>query len=294
MLWTASRFNSSSSRPGLYCPSTRTTWSLVRGIGGGITFAEIARGTAGDPLLWLVQAGTLVVGVVAAWALGSLAKQRRISAEQLRHEQTRIALARERSRIGRDLHDVVSHSLTVMIAQAEAARVLTKRDEADAALERVAETGRSAMQGLRGMLRVLDRAEFEPLDPTPGIAGLPGLIEGAGSSEHTIRFRTVGRERPVSPDASVAAFRLVQEAITNAIRHNAPPIEITVEVHWTERSVEVTVADNGGQGHHEPSEGTGTGLIGMRERVEGANGELEIFRGEGWRIRAVLPAERVS
>ncbi|WP_293699668.1 histidine kinase [uncultured Agrococcus sp.] len=270
--------------------------ALVVGfVGAGIiTLVEIARGTVSDPLMWLVQAGTLVVGVVAAWALGSLAKQRRLSADQIRQEQTRVALAQERSRIGRDLHDVVSHSLTVMIAQAEAARILTKQDEADEALERVAETGRSAMQGLRGMLRVLDRAEFEPLEPAPGITGIPALIDGARSNEHTIRFRTEGRTRSVSPDVSVAAYRLVQEAITNAIRHNVPPVAVDIDVRWHDKGVEVTVQDDGGKGHHEPSGSAGTGLIGMRERVEGADGTLEILRGARWRVRAMLPTEKKS
>lgn len=265
-------------------------------IGAGvITVIDIVRGTIEEPLLWIVQAGTLVVGILAAWALGALTRQRRISAEQRLEEQTRRALAEERTRIGRDLHDVVSHSLAVMIAQTEAARVLTADTEADEALEKVAETGRSAMQGLRGMLRFLDRPDSEPRNPTPEIRDIPDLIEGARSNGHVIEFSTHGRERDLSPDASLAIYRLVQEAVTNAVRHVAPPLSIDVALHWHERTLEVTVEDDGGSGENEPpSSGTGTGLIGMRERIAGADGILEVRPGSGWRIRAELPIKEAS
>lgn len=273
----------------------RSSGALAVGIVGAalITTVDATRDDGREPLTILVEAGALAAGIVAAWALGALSRQRRLAEAQRIEERTRRALAEERARIGHDLHDVVSHSLAVMIAQAEAARVLARDPGADGALERVAETGRSAMRGLRGMLRVLDSSDAEPLEPAPGIDGLPDLVERARSPKHTIRIDVRGTPHRLSPDAGLAAYRTAQEALTNAIRHVAPPLEIDVVVEWREAEIELTVADDGGRG---PVVGSGaaqggTGLIGMAERVESAGGSLSVLRGAGWRVRAVLPTE---
>jgi signal transduction histidine kinase len=279
----------------------RSFGALAVGITGAglIVTAEALWGEVREPLLLLVETGALVAGVVAAWALGALSRQRRLAEEQRARERTRRALTEERTRIGRDLHDIVSHSLTVMVAQAEAARVIAAEQAADEAMERVAETGRSAMQGLRGMLRVLDDGGSPPLEPMQGIDGIPALAESARSAEHVIRFVARGQARPLAPDAGIAAYRMAQEALTNAIRHVRAPVRIDIDVEWGEGEVTVTVTDDGGRGPVAPSGAgqEGGGLIGMAERVERAGGTLDIRRGDrgdGWRVRAALPAEGES
>lgn len=271
----------------------RSLAALLVGLGGAgfITAIDAVRAEYEDPALLLIEAGALAAGIVAAWALGALSHQRALATAQRVEEHTRRALAQERTRIGRDLHDVVSHSLTVMIAQAEAARVSVDDPEADAALMRVAETGRSAMRGLRGMLRVLDDGRA-PFAPAPGIDGIRDLVEQARSPEHTIRFAAHGTPLPLAPDAELAAYRLVQEALTNAVRHVRPPLTVDVELDWRDDGVMVSVVDDGGRGAVAASDtAEGVGLIGMRERVQRAGGTLELSRGRGWSVRARLPVE---
>ncbi|WP_105566172.1 sensor histidine kinase [Microbacterium halophytorum] len=271
----------------------RSRGALAVGIAGAvvITALDATRGGVRDPLLLLAESGMLVAGILAAWALGALSRTRRSAEAERLEERTRRAVADERARISRDLHDVVSHSLAVMIAQAEAARVLARGAGADEALEKVAETGRSAMQGLRGMIGVLD-ARPASSEAVPDVARIPELVEGARSAEHVIELEVRGRAMPIAPDAELAAYRMAQEALTNAIRHVAPPVRIDVVVAWGEDDVEVVVADDGGRGRAAPTaaEHGGTGLIAMTERIERAGGSLEIARGSGWRLRAVLPA----
>ncbi|WP_156761882.1 sensor histidine kinase [Microbacterium karelineae] len=269
----------------------RSRGALAVGIVGGviITALDAARGGSSDPLLLLVEAGALAAGIIAAWALGALARARRIAEAERVEERTRRAVAEERRRIGRDLHDVVSHSLSVMIAQAEAARVLARDQVVDGPLERVAETGRSAMQGLRGMLGVLDDDGPQPRAPLPDIGRIPDLVERARSADHVIVLETTGSPTRIAPDAGLAAYRMVQEALTNAIRHLVPPVRIDVAVAWGGDEVVVLVSDDGGRGAARPA-GGGTGLIGMSERIERAGGSLAIERGPGWRLRAELPA----
>ncbi|SJM70425.1 sensor histidine kinase [Gulosibacter sp. 10] len=277
---------------------TRSTAALAVGFAGAalITAVDAVQGGAREPLLLIVEAGALAAGILAAWALGSLSKQRRLAEAERVEERARRAVAEERERIGRDLHDIVSHSLAVMIAQAEAARVLARGSGADDALEKVAETGRSAMQGLRGMLRVLDDPGRRPLAPTPGIDGILALVERARSADHSIRLTVRGDPGTVEPDAGIAAYRAVQEALTNAVRHVAPPLRIDVDIAWEAAEVAVTVHDDGGSGARPATGGeqAGTGLIGMAEGIERAGGALSIRRGRGWRLRVVLPAAEPS
>ncbi|MGO1849439.1 sensor histidine kinase [Microbacterium sp.] len=276
----------------------RSFGALAVGVTGAglITTVDALRQDGPEPLMLLVEGGALVAGIVAAWALGALSRLRRLAAAERAEERIRLALAEERNRIGRDLHDIVAHSLSVMIAQAEAARLTAGTPGSDGELERVAETGRSAMQGLRGMLGVLGNPESQPLEPVQGIDGVPALVARARSAEHTIAFAVRGEPRPLAPDAGLAAYRVTQEALTNAIRHLTAPLSIEVDVEWREREVAVTVTDDGGQGTdpHTGAPRGGTGLIGMAERVERAGGTLEIRRSVGWRVRAVLPIEASS
>lgn len=215
---------------------------------------------------------SLVAAVLAAWALGALAHQSRLAEHRRAQESMQRAVSEERARISRDLHDVVSHSPTVMIAQAEAARVVTHSSvsrngpEADAAFERVAETRREAMRGLRSMIHTLGDPGASPLAPVSGVDAITGLVEHASSTEHTIGLTVEGAPRRRARDADLAAFRVVQEAVTNAIRHLRPPTRIDVSLDWQETETVITVSDDGGPGPlRRAADSNGTGLIGMVE-----------------------------
>jgi signal transduction histidine kinase len=245
---------------------------------------------AGDPFAIAGEFVALGGVITAAWALGALARQRRAAADLAATERVRRAIADERARIGRDLHDVVSHGLTVMIAQAEAARTLVDEPRAGEAIDRVAETGRTAMRGLRGMLRVLGEETAAPLAPAPSLEALGELVSAASSPERRTDLVQRGTPRPLAPDAELALYRAVQEALTNALRHVRPPMSVTVELDWGADTVVAVVADDGGAGHLDASPG-GTGLLGMAERVGRAGGSIEVDRGRAWRVRVELPVE---
>lgn len=260
---------------------------------GVITTVDAVAQAVRDPILIAFEAMALVAVVAAGWAFGVLSRQRRAAAALRADQFVREALAAERARIGRDLHDVVSHSLTVMIAQAEAARVLAREPESSGALERVAETGRSAMRGLRGMLRVLDDdgESAAELAPTPGLRGLAALVEGAATPGHRTSFIERGQPRTLRPDAELAIFRSAQEALTNALRHVRPPVRVQVELAWGADDVVLSVTDDGGGGPGPGTTGPGVGLIGMAERVRRAGGALEVREGRGWTVRVTMPIE---
>lgn len=274
----------------------RVRWgALAVGVVGAglITAVHGMRAGRDDPLLALGELLGLAAMVVAAWLVGALDRSRREQAAAAEAVRLRQAVAAERTRIGRDLHDVVAHSLTVMVAQAEAARLLAGTDAARsaAAIDRVATTGREAMQGLRSMLRVLDDDGPAARAPAPGIDGIAELVAGAASPIHDTAFAERGQRRPLPPDAELALYRAVQEALTNAVRHLAPPVRIRVELVWGEADVVLTVVDDGGRGRVASREGGGTGLIALAERLRRAGGDLAVWRDRGWSIRASLPIE---
>lgn len=276
--------------------------ALTVGLVGAGVIAVVSAGQTGeqDPMWLLFEGFTLVAGVVAAWALGALTRRYRRAEASRMEESMRRAVAEERTMISRDLHDVVSHALTVMIAQAEAARIVIDTGgsgitpEGDAALEKVAETGREAMRGLRTMISTLDESDAAPLTPTSGLSAVGTLVDNARSTEHTIALSVRGVPGRLALDADLAAFRVVQEGVTNAIRHVKPPVHIEVTVDWSDTAVVIIVRDDGGSGVKEPSDVEGTGLIGLVERVERAGGSLDVSLSNGWCVRAVLPTEVTS
>ncbi|GEK79251.1 hypothetical protein ABA31_06020 [Agrococcus baldri] len=278
----------------------RLRWSaLAVGVGGAalITGVHVARAGRDDPLVSLGELLGLAAMVIAAWLVGRLDLARREHDAAAAAERLRRALAAERTRIGRDLHDVVSHSLTVMVAQAEAARLLAETDpeRSRTAIDRVASTGREAMQGLRGMVRVLDDGSPAQREPAPGIDGLAALVAGTASPRHETAFAERGERRPLPPDAELALYRAVQEGLTNAVRHLEPPVRIRAELVWGAADATATVVDDGGRGpvagRDSGASGVGTGLIGLAERLRRAGGELQVHRGRGWSIRASVPIE---
>lgn len=216
--------------------------------------------------------------------------------EREREEQARLAVALERERIARELHDEVAHALTVMVVQAGAAERLVETDPAGAseALQAITTTGRGALADMRRMLAGL-RAEQSGLDlaPQPGVADLPALADRLGEAGLPVELSVQGEARPLPPIVDLSAYRIVQEALTNALRH-AGPARARVLLRYGPDALELRITDDG-RGAQPPATvgepASGHGLIGMRERVAIFAGELRAGpRPEGgFAVEASIP-----
>jgi len=243
------------------------------------------------------------VPFAAAVAAGRVLRRRQLTqdrdrdrAERLeaeREEVVRVAVADERARIARELHDIVAHSVSVMVVQAGAAEDLLDRDpaKARAPLRLVQETGRQAVGELARMLGLLRGERAGPRrEPQPGVADLPYLVDAMCRAGLPVTLRTEGDPGAVPPGVGLAVYRVVQEALTNTFKH-AMPAESTVTVRYGHDAVEVDVHDDGRR--TVAARGTGHGLIGMRERVALYDGTVEAAdRPEGgFAVRARLAFE---
>jgi signal transduction histidine kinase len=250
----------------------------------------------------------------------SAAKLRRAAAEA--RAATEAALAAERSRIAAELHDVVTHNVSVMIVQAGAARKILSSSPADAedALLAAEATGREAMTELRNLLGLLSpradgsdgagggQAAADPaaFTPQPGLGELDTLIGRVSAAGLPAELRVSGEPRPLPPGVDLAAYRVVQEGLTNVLRH-AGQATATVAIDWGEDLV-ITVTDDGGlepgaarddSAHADWARADGTpgrGLLGLRERLALYGGTLAAGPrpGGGWQLRAVMPASERS
>jgi signal transduction histidine kinase len=212
------------------------------------------------------------------------------AAESEADERTSAAIAEERLRIARELHDVVAHSVSVMTVQAAAERrVLHDDAAAKEVLVSIEETGRQAMTEMRRLLGML-RAGHEqlPLSPQPGVEYAEALIEQVEAAGLPVEWRVEGEARPLPSGVDLAAYRIIQESLTNALKH-AGPATATVTIRYAASRLEVEIADTGRGANG--SRGTGHGLIGMRERVSLYGGEFHCGDGDrgGYVVRAGLP-----
>jgi signal transduction histidine kinase len=216
-------------------------------------------------------------------------------AERARETEARAAVAEERARIAREMHDVVAHSLSVMVVQAEAAEAMLDDDpeRARRPLAAVQQTGRGALAELRRMLGVMrEMAEEGPaLAPQPGLEGLDELARQVREAGLPVDVRVEGEPRPLPPGIDLSAYRIVQEGLTNALKH-AGPATAEVVVRYGEREIELEVRDDG-RGSAPRTNGRGHGLIGMQERVALYGGRLSAGpRPEGgFALTARLPLE---
>jgi signal transduction histidine kinase len=220
-------------------------------------------------------------------------RARRLEIE--RDASVRAAVAEERERIARELHDIVAHCVSVMVVQAGAAEDLLDRDPGRAreAMLAIQETGREAVAELRRMLGLLRGEAGAPARaPQPGTAELDELVSQVDAAGLPVGLRVVGTPRPLPPGIELAGYRIVQEALTNALKH-AGPATATVSLTYGERSLEIEVVDDGRGG---TVNGSGHGLIGMRERVTIYGGPLAAGprRDGGFRVRARLPVEAAT
>jgi signal transduction histidine kinase len=239
-----------------------------------------------------------VVWLAAAALSGKLqeveaVRERAARLEREREEQARSAVAEERARLARELHDVVGHSVSVMTVQASAVRrlLLPEQEKEREALEVVEQTGRQALAEMRRLVGVLRRPEEAPtLAPQPSLEHLEKLVAHVRESGLPVDLRVEGEAVRLPAGLDLTAYRLVQEGLTNAMKH-AHADRAEVVVRYRDGELELEVADNG-QGAADGS-GGGHGLVGMRERVAVYGGELEATpRPEGgFRLRARLPLE---
>ena len=280
--------------------------------------------SGGDGLLSLLSlAGLVVVAVVGVWALGTLRHSRVNAMQGLRErarlleverdQQARLATAAERARIAREMHDVVAHSLAVVIAQADGGRYAAQAssgagsgassEAAMQALETIGQTGRQALAEMRALLGVLRddgpgaalasrTAGTAVAAPQPDVDGVPDLVAQVSATGLPVTFTVDGSPQPLPRAAGLAVYRLVQEGLTNVIKHGGPAASVQVALHWTATSLQVRVSDDGrGAAASAPERGGGQGLVGMRERVVLGGGEFEAGprAGGGFVVRAVLP-----
>ncbi|MEV4683403.1 sensor histidine kinase [Streptomyces kurssanovii] len=233
---------------------------------------------------------------VVAWLMGTSAHESRAHAEQLRERSTAQAVSDERLRIARELHDMVAHSIGIIALQAGAARrvIDSRPEQAREALGEVETTSRETLAGLRRMLGALREAEVveagrrEGPAGTPGLADLDGLAAATTAAGVRVEVRRVGDQRPLPPEVDLSAYRIVQESVTNVVRHaGTRSCRVTLEQRDDELSIEVV---DDGRGHGATAD-TGYGLVGMRERVGLLHGDFSAGpRPEGgFRVAARLP-----
>ena len=230
---------------------------------------------------WLMVATATVAATVAAWALGRFRATRAAWIDQLADR----AAAEERQRIAREMHDVVAHSLAVVVSHAEAGRMVVGQqpERASGILDTIATTGREALMEMRGLLGVLGGESST--EPQPGLADIDDLVERMREAGLTVRLEA-DEPGQVAPAIGLTAYRVVQEALTNVTRHAGSGAAATVSVTRTARHLTIEVSDDG-VGIQRPP---GRGLRGMRERVAAVGGTLEAGPSEeGWRVRAMMP-----
>jgi signal transduction histidine kinase len=253
----------------------------------------------------------LLLSVSATWGLGtSRAVLTRWAAAQ-RAEATEAAILAERTRIARDMHDIVAHSLAVIVRQAEGGALVATRapDRAAQVLRTIADVGREALNDMRGLLGVLREPEHtggqHPASQRGGLsagvqsslADLPALLARAGDAGLRVDLAERGHRHDVGRACELAAHYVIQEALTNVIKHAGPAARAEVTLDWRPDELVVEVRDDGGErpGHdgrplRPPVPGAGTGLRGLDERVSAVGGSLVVGRQErGFVVRAALP-----
>jgi len=250
----------------------------------------------GGVALSILAVLAVVVGVNVRTRRAYLAslRDRAMRLERERNQQARLAVADERSRIARDMHDIVSHNLSVMVALADAA-VFTQHhnpDKTSAALRQISGTGRDALTDMRRFLGLLRDDEPEALrHPMPGLAQLASLAEQVRTAGVAVRLDVAGDRAELPAVAGLTVYRIVQEALTNTLKHAPAGSTAEVRVRCATDAVVVSVTDDGPPVAQPPSTTSGHGIHGMRERVAAYGGELQagpVGPGGRWRVAARL------
>jgi signal transduction histidine kinase len=264
-----------------------------------LTLAVLAGATAATNPFGPTGGGFfLLPAMIAAALFGGIAVANRRAYVASIHarvdEEARRRVDDERLRIARELHDVVAHSMaTISVQAAVAEHVLAANPTAAAeALRSIRGASRDGLRDLRAILNVLRQAdEADPVEPAPGLAQLDALVDRASQAGLPTKVRREGAPRPLPPGVDLAAYRIIQESLTNSIKHAGPAIA-TIWLRYAESALQVEVTDTGrGAAAGTDSTGAGHGLIGMRERAASVGGTLEAGPDPsgGYRVVAVLP-----
>ena len=236
----------------------------------------------------------LLVVVVAALALGDARRQRGRAVAERDEAQRDRALMEERARIARELHDIVAHHVSMIAVQAETARLTTPDlpEEGKQRFKAIGDTARDSLSELRRLLGVLreDAPGEAERTPQPGLADLEALVDAAWGAGTQVRLTMIGRAEPLSPGVDLTAYRIAQEALTNARRH-APGAEVDVELRYEIDTLHLEVRDNG---PGVAAEANGHGIVGMRERAEMVGGTLHAgpAAGGGFAVSADVPIKQ--
>lgn len=283
-------------------PRRRVGWLTPLVIAAALAIPMIA---ASENTRWLRESVSAVVLMSAAAFLGDSARSRReyveaveqraIEAERTREEEARRRVDEERIRIAREVHDVLAHSLSIVTVQAAAAETLVDRDpeRARESIGHIRATGKRALSELRSMLDVMRTGEGDvPLDPAASIVEVDALVDPVREAGFDVRLHVSGDLEAVPAFASVSGYRIVQEALTNAVRHAAPST-IDVRVEAAPDQLSIGVVDDGIGAKGAP-DSDGHGLRGMRERVEALGGTFAAGPDEdgGFSVNARIPLRR--
>jgi signal transduction histidine kinase len=283
----------------------RLIFPVVAGLGFVAGF--VVFGITGNPRSFAITVPSLFF--VAAWLIGDYLRTRRAYVAQLeeratrlereRDQDRRLAADEERTRIARELHDVVAHDVSVIAIQAGAARAVqaTKPEAAAQALSLIETTARESLIELNRLLGVLRGSNGANPDrsPQPGIAQLPGLVEELRAAGLEVDARVEGEPQLLPPAVDLSAYRILQEATTNVLKH-ARARRVDIRVQYTEKMLALDVRDDGAGDGGDPASSSGHGLIGMRERVTLFGGKLVAGRSRagGFSVHARLPLEPAS
>jgi signal transduction histidine kinase len=290
-------------------------WLSRVAFGSGLLAAPLAAlrwgFTGADPTNDIATPIMVTVPFALAWVLGDSIRTRRAYFAQLeeknrrlekeREAQAKVAVAAERARIARELHDVVAHNVSVMVVQADgAAYVLdVAPEQAKQALETISGTGRQALAEMRrllGVLRTGEPQDSEDYVPQPDVEQIEVLVEQVRQAGLAVEFDVEGTPRPLPSGVELTAYRIVQEALTNTRKHGGPEATARVRLVYFDDGLGLLVEDDGRGAAHElyedgGADGAGHGLIGMRERIGMVGGTLDAGPrpGGGFRISALLP-----
>ena len=298
-----------------YTPRRTSVWGLAVCLAGSAVGILRWVSLVNHSLLeWLTPGATLLAGpALLAWVLGDSMRYRRAHyasledraarLERERDAQAQIAAAAERARIARELHDVVAHNVSVMVVQADGASYAlgTDPDRAREALAAISATGRQALAEMRRLLGVLRREEeggSSGRAPQPGIGELGELLDQARSAGLPVSFTVAGEPRPVPSGAALAAYRIVQESLTNTRKHAGQVSSASVVLGYSPDSLVLTISDDGrgDLGGSAMPGAPGHGLTGMRERVAMYGGSVTAGprAGGGYEVVATLPLTPVQ
>lgn len=254
-----------------------------------------------------VTIGTIVFNIVLfqfAWLAGDAVRNRRAqmkrlhqqveSAERERIELTDRAVEAERNRIARELHDIVAHSMSVIVVQAEGARRLVGKDDESvrSALMAIEQTGRTNLNDIRGVVGLL-RTDGTEYSPSPELSHLDKLVQQCSDAGLDVSLDVLGNPRTLPPMIELSGYRIVQESLTNALKHAGPAASARITIDYHDDAIDITVIDNGrGAAATTPST-PGHGLLGIRERVEAFGGHIHTGPrvGGGFAVEARIPLE---